>query len=96
MLLKGAALSFSLADGESLMSLVNTCGYSKPTKDDPIARRTLTGYGDGSGEDASPVIEVHRKSEHQVFVSVRPGDFPELTHFFVYEAWGDLAKAGLV
>lgn len=94
MILGGVALKFTIGTGDSLMTLVSKCGYSKPTKDDPIARRTLTGYGEP--DDTNPVVEVHRKSKEQVFVTLHPGDFAHLTPHLVMEAWSDLQTAGLV
>lgn len=96
MILGGVALKFTLLTDESLMTLVTKCGYSKPTKEDPIARRELFGYGEGSGEDVNPTVEVHRRTKEQVFVTLHAGDFAHLTPHLVMEAWSDLQNAGLV
>lgn len=88
---KGAVLAFRLAEGESLMSLVAECGYSKPTKEDPVARRTIPGFGAGK----APVIEVHRKSKDWVYLTVLPGAYEAHLPYIILEAWADLQRAGL-
>lgn len=96
MFFRGLVMKFACDSDDKLMELVKKRGYSKPTKEDPIARRTLDEMVE-SGEDKPPRIEVHRTNETVVMVTIFPEDVGDgYIAMLVLEALKDLETCNLV